>query len=72
LKKLGTPGDWSHITAQIGMFSFTGLTTAQCEVLIKKHHIYLLTSGRISMTGINSGNVLYLAQCIDDVVRNVK
>jgi len=72
LKKLGTPGDWSHIKSQIGMFSFTGLTTGQCESLIKNHHIYLLTSGRISMAGINTKNVLYLAKCIDDVVRNVK
>jgi len=72
LKKLGTPGDWSHITSQIGMFSFTGLTPPQCETLVKKHHIYLLTSGRISMTGINTKNVAYLAQSIDDVVRNIK
>ncbi|ETO22642.1 glutamic-oxaloacetic transaminase 1, soluble (aspartate aminotransferase 1) [Reticulomyxa filosa] len=26
LEKLGTPGTWNHITDQIGMFSFTGLT----------------------------------------------
>ena len=25
LRELGTPGDWSHITKQIGMFSYTGL-----------------------------------------------
>lgn len=24
-----TPGDWSHITKQIGMFSFTGLNAKQ-------------------------------------------
>lgn len=72
LTKLQTPGDWSHITSQIGMFSFTGLSAPQCESLIKKHHVYLLTSGRISMAGINSKNVEYLAAAIDDVVRNVK
>jgi aspartate aminotransferase len=27
LEKLGTPGDWNHITTQTGMFSFTGLTS---------------------------------------------
>lgn len=27
IEKLGTKGDWSHVTTQIGMFSFTGLTT---------------------------------------------
>lgn len=25
LERLGTPGDWNHITSQIGMFSYTGL-----------------------------------------------
>lgn len=27
LEKLGTPGSWKHITEQIGMFSYTGLTS---------------------------------------------
>ena len=35
LEKLGTPGDWSHITTQIGMFSYTGLSPAQSEWMIK-------------------------------------
>lgn len=26
LHKLGTPGNWNHITTQIGMFSYLGLT----------------------------------------------
>lgn len=26
LEKLKTPGKWEHITQQIGMFSYTGLT----------------------------------------------
>lgn len=26
LLDLGTPGDWSHIINQIGMFTYTGLT----------------------------------------------
>lgn len=29
LDKLKTPGSWDHITSQIGMFSFTGLSEAQ-------------------------------------------
>ena len=31
LVKLGTPGTWDHITQQIGMFSFTGLTREWTE-----------------------------------------
>lgn len=26
LKRLGTPGDWTHVINQIGMFTYTGLT----------------------------------------------
>ncbi|SLM40748.1 aspartate aminotransferase [Lasallia pustulata] len=29
LERLGTPGGWAHITEQIGMFSFTGLSEGQ-------------------------------------------
>jgi len=71
LVRLGTPGSWSHITSQIGMFSFTGLSPAQCKVMVDKHHIYMLGNGRISMAGVTSKNVKYLAASIDDVVRNV-
>lgn len=70
LEKLGTPGDWSHITTQIGMFTYTGLSVAQCKVMKSKHHVYLLDTGRVSMAGVNSKNVEYIAKAIDDVVRN--
>lgn len=70
LVRLGTPGSWTHITSQIGMFSFTGLTPEQSKAMVDKHHIYMLDNGRISMAGVTSGNVKYLAQAIDDVVRN--
>lgn len=71
LEKKGTPGTWNHITDQIGMFSFTGLTEGQCERLIKQHHIYLLKSGRISLAGLNDKNVQYMVDCVDEVVRSV-
>jgi len=70
LTALGTPGSWTHITSQIGMFSFTGLTKEQSTAMVDKHHIYMLSNGRISMAGVTSGNVKYLAAAIDDVVRN--
>lgn len=71
LTQLKTPGTWEHITSQIGMFSFTGLTKAQVAVMTKKHHVYMLSNGRISMAGVNKKNAAYLARAIDDVVRNV-
>jgi len=69
LEQKGTPGTWNHITDQIGMFSYTGLSETQCERLINKHHIYLLKSGRISLAGLNKGNMQYMVDCVDEVVR---
>lgn len=46
------------------MFSFTGLSEPVCRLLIDKYHVYLLPSGRVSMSGVNKRNVKYLAQSI--------
>jgi aspartate/tyrosine/aromatic aminotransferase len=40
LEAKGTPGSWAHITSQIGMFSYTGLTKAQSERMTDEFHIY--------------------------------
>ena len=69
LRQLDTPGDWSHIVSQIGMFSYTGLTPSQCEALVARS-CYLASNGRVSMCGLNEDNVGYFAQCIDEVVRS--
>ena len=66
----GVKGDWSHITTQIGMFSFTGLTVKQSETMVKKHSIYMTKNGRISVCGITTKNVDYVADCIKDVINN--
>merc|ERR1711988_2057698 len=69
LEEKGTPGTWNHITDQIGMFSFTGLTAPQVERMVNEFHIYMTKDGRISVAGLNPNNVNYVAECIDKVVR---
>ncbi|KAK6536609.1 Aspartate aminotransferase, cytoplasmic [Arthrobotrys megalospora] len=69
LVELGTPGNWDHITSQIGMFSFTGLSETQVLEIRKEFHIYMTKNGRISMAGLNTHNVEYVATAIDKVVR---
>ncbi|KAF8626506.1 hypothetical protein AX15_004812 [Amanita polypyramis BW_CC] len=66
---LKTPGEWGHIKSQIGMFSFTGLTPPQTKALAEKAHIYMTSDGRISMAGLNSGNIEYFAESVDAAVR---
>eukprot|EP00835_Amoeboradix_gromovi_P001134 NODE_45_length_27728_cov_0.328387.p16 type:complete len:177 gc:universal NODE_45_length_27728_cov_0.328387:3753-3223(-) len=70
LVKLKTPGNWEHITSQIGMFSFTGLTKMQVHLLKNKFHIYMTDNGRISMCGLTSANLDYFCESVDWVVRN--
>jgi aspartate aminotransferase len=36
LEKLGSKHDWSHITSQIGMFAYTGLTAEQMTKLAEE------------------------------------
>ncbi|XP_047110373.1 aspartate aminotransferase, cytoplasmic [Schistocerca piceifrons] len=68
LQRLGTPGTWDHITQQIGMFSYTGLSPRQCEHLMSEYHIYLLKSGRINMCGVTTHNIDYIAKAIHDTI----
>ena len=69
LEELGTPGMWNHITDQIGMFSFTGLNEKQVQKLREEAHIYMTKNGRVSMAGINTNNVDYVAQAMNKVVK---
>ena len=72
LETLGTPGTWDHITKQIGMFSYTGLTPNQVDHLVKTHKVFLLKDGRINICGLNTKNVEYVAKAIDETVRNIQ
>ncbi len=69
LKAKGVPGDYSFITRQRGMFSFSGLTPSQVEALKQKHAIYIVGSGRINVAGITEQNVGPLCEAIAEVVK---
>lgn len=64
LEKLGSAHDWSHITSQIGMFAYTGLSAEQMDKLAKEFSVYATRDGRISVSGITSDNVGRLAEAI--------
>lgn len=67
LKEAGSTHDWSHITSQIGMFAFTGMSSDMCDELTEKHYIFLTRDGRISLAGINDNNVEYIAKAVHAV-----
>ena len=52
------PGrDFSYFLTQRGMFSYTGLSPAQCDRLKEEFGVYILRSGRMCVAGLNSHNV---------------
>jgi len=69
LIKEGSSRNWSHITDQIGMFCFTGMTPDQVDKLMKEYSVYLTRDGRIAIVGITSGNVKYLAHAMHQVTK---
>jgi aspartate/tyrosine/aromatic aminotransferase len=69
LRAKGVPGDWSFITRQRGMFSFTGLSREQVDSLREQHAIYIVGSGRINVAGITPDNCGPLCEEIGDVVK---
>jgi len=67
LKDVGSTHDWSHITSQIGMFAFTGMSKEMVETLTSEYFIFMTLDGRISLAGINDKNVEYIAKAIHAV-----
>lgn len=100
----GSKKDWSHVTSQIGMFCYSGMTKeqvgctfspsclrlclllnpnpisqpvrldgssllAQVGRLRSEYSIYLTGDGRISMAGLTSSNIEYVAKAINEVTK---
>ena len=61
LEAAGSARDWAHVTDQIGMFCYTGMSEAEVDALREEHHVYCTRDGRISMAGVTTENVGRLA-----------
>ena len=61
--------DFSYLVKQQGMFSYTGLTAEQVDILKDKYGIYLVRSGRMCAAGLNLNNIDYVAESITEVIK---
>ena len=64
LVRSGATQDFSFITQQKGMFSFSGLNPQQVERLREEHAVYIVGSGRINVAGITPNNLEGLCTAI--------
>ena len=65
----GVSRDFSFITRQRGMFSYTGLTAAQVDRLREEFGVYAVSTGRICLAALNSRNLDRVADAVAAVVR---
>ena len=72
LKERGSPHNWAHITNQIGMFAYTGFNKEIVEELRTKYGIYMTTDGRISICGLNTKNLDYVADAFHAATKDKK
>ena len=61
--------DFSHIKRQNGMFSFLGVKPEHLVRLREEFGIYIVSSTRINLAGINSSNINYLSESIREVLK---
>jgi aromatic-amino-acid transaminase len=70
LRAQGVTQDFRFVEAQRGMFSYSGLTKAHVDRLRDEFGIYAVSSGRICVAALNSGNIDYVAQSIAKVLEH--
>ncbi|WWO96824.1 MAG: amino acid aminotransferase [Candidatus Dasytiphilus stammeri] len=68
LKKKGIQRDFSFITKQHGMFSYSGLSSQHVLRLRKEFGIYFLNNGRINVAGMTTQNMDFLCNAIGSVL----
>ncbi|KPG84628.1 amino acid aminotransferase [Pseudomonas sp. RIT-PI-o] len=60
---------FAHIGVQRGMFSYTGLSPEQVKHLRERHSVYMVSSGRANVAGIDATRITSLAEAIASVCK---
>lgn len=60
---------FAHIGVQRGMFSYTGLSPEQVKHLRERHSVYMVSSGRANVAGIDATRLASLADAIADACK---
>ncbi|PKA67747.1 aromatic amino acid aminotransferase [Pseudomonas baetica] len=60
---------FAHIGVQRGMFSYTGLSPEQVKQLREHHSMYMVSSGRANVAGIDATRLALLADAIASVCK---
>ncbi|CAP34176.1 Protein CBR-GOT-1.3 [Caenorhabditis briggsae] len=70
LTQMGTPGTWSYIGRQSGLFCSLGLTRDQMNYLARNHNFHLNKYRCFNISCLNKHNMEYFVKALDSTVRN--
>lgn len=68
LKARGVTQDFSFVARQNGMFSYSGLSSAQVDRLREEFGVYALATGRICLAALNRANIGHVLDSIAKVL----
>ena len=69
LEKTDSTYNWDFLIQQKGMFAYTGLSESQVKRLKTEFGIYMMNSGRASITGLTVENAAYVARAFNEVTK---
>jgi aromatic-amino-acid transaminase len=69
LKASGVDRDFSFVSQQRGMFSYSGLTAPQVDRLREEFGIYAVSTGRICVAALNTRNLDVVANAVAHVLK---
>ncbi|PWB22529.1 aromatic amino acid aminotransferase [Pseudomonas sp. NDM] len=69
LEPYGLRERFAHIGVQRGMFSYTGLSPEQVKHMRERHSVYMVSSGRANVAGIDATRLTSLADAIADACK---
>jgi len=65
----GLGNRFDFVARQYGMFSFLGISAEEVRRLREQYSVYMLESSRISLAGLTSGNIPYVADSLASVLK---
>jgi aromatic-amino-acid transaminase len=68
LAEAGVKQDFGFVTAQRGMFSYSGLSVEQMQRLRSEFGVYGVDSGRICVAALNTKNIDYVVSSMAQVL----
>jgi aspartate/tyrosine/aromatic aminotransferase len=69
LRDRGVEKDFSFITQQRGMFSFSGLSDGIVDWLRENRSIYIVKGGRINVAGLTTANIDYVCESVAEALK---